>query len=44
VGRDLSGDRNGRFLVLPEGMKAETGRTVDNKTRNAVNWYGSRAE
>ncbi|SVY58687.1 MbeB-like, N-term conserved region [Klebsiella pneumoniae] len=29
-------NRNGRFLVLPEGMKAETGRTVDNKTRNAV--------
>lgn len=29
-------NRNGRFLVLPEGMKAETGRKVDNKTRNAV--------
>ena len=29
-------DRNGRFLVLPKGMKAEAGWTVDNGKRNAV--------
>ncbi|ORM80433.1 hypothetical protein HA42_14545 [Pantoea deleyi] len=27
---------NGRFLVLPKGMKAEAGWTVDNGKRNAV--------
>ncbi|HAX4134421.1 TPA: mbkB [Escherichia coli] len=29
-------DNNGRFLVLPKGMKAETGWTADNGKRNAV--------
>lgn len=29
-------DSNGRFLVLPKGMKAETGWTVENGKRNAV--------
>ncbi|ELM0670178.1 MbeB family mobilization protein [Salmonella enterica subsp. enterica serovar Montevideo] len=29
-------DRNGRFLVLPNGMKAEAGWTVNNGKRNAV--------
>ncbi|WP_145509225.1 MbeB family mobilization protein [Yersinia alsatica] len=29
-------DRNGRFLVLPKGMKAEASWTVDNGKRNAV--------
>ncbi|EAP3303795.1 mobilization protein [Salmonella enterica] len=29
-------DSNGRFLVLPKGMKAEAGWTVDNGKRNAV--------
>ncbi|EAR3908022.1 mobilization protein [Salmonella enterica] len=29
-------DSNGRFLVLPKGMKAEAGWTVANGKRNAV--------
>ncbi|MBE4883227.1 mbkB [Enterobacter cloacae complex sp. P39RS] len=29
-------DSNGQFLVLPKGMKAETGWTVENGKRNAV--------
>ncbi|TRH74337.1 mobilization protein, partial [Salmonella enterica subsp. enterica serovar Mbandaka] len=29
-------DSNGRFLVLPEGMKAETNWTMENGKQNAV--------
>ena len=35
-GVSFQSDSNGQFLVLPKGMKAETGWTVENGKRNAV--------
>ncbi|MBX8892491.1 mobilization protein, partial [Enterobacter kobei] len=35
-GVSYQSDSNGRFLVLPKGVKAETGWTVDSGKRNAV--------
>ena len=35
-GVTYQGDSNGRFLVLPRGMKTEAGWTVGNGKRNAV--------
>lgn len=35
-GIQLHQDTNGRFLILPAGMKDETGWTFDNGKKNAV--------